>query len=71
MCKELTVGQLRNALKNVPDDVPVVLSSDTGVDQGMGKVIVLSAHYCHYEEYNIREFSIYANDIIEEDEEYE
>ena len=53
-------------LYNVPDDVPVVLSSDTGVDQGMGEIVVLSAHYYNYPRSNIREFAIYANDMGDE-----
>lgn len=66
MNDRLTAGELRKALENVPDDVPVVLSSDTGVDQGMGEIIVLSAHYYNYPQHNIREFSIYANDMGDE-----
>lgn len=59
---------ITSSFKNVPDDVPVVLSSDTGVDQGEGEIVVLSAHYCNYPHGNIREFSIYANDIYNEEE---
>jgi len=66
MYNGLTAGELKKALCGVPDDVPVVLSSDTGVDQGMGEVVVLSAHYYNYPQHNIREFSIYANDMGDE-----
>ena len=66
MDKRLTVGELRKALENVPDDVPVVLSSDTGVDQGLGEIVVLTAHYYNYPQSNIREFAIYANDMGDE-----
>lgn len=66
MNNRLTAGALRQALKNVPDEVPVVLSSDTGVDQGIGEVVVLGAHYYNYPEYNICEFAIYANDTGDE-----
>lgn len=38
--QELTVRDLRHALVGVPDDLPVRLSSDTGVDQGMGDIII-------------------------------
>lgn len=70
MHKCLTAGELKRALYDVPDDVPVVLSSDTGVDQGMGEVVVLSAHYYNYPRSNIREFSIYANDMGDSDEDW-
>ena len=58
--KELTVRDLRQALKGVPDDIPVRLDSDSGVDQGLGEIIVESARRVTYgsEDY----FSIYAND---------
>ena len=32
--KSLTVGELKEALENVPNDTIVELTSDTGVDQG-------------------------------------
>ena len=41
--KELTVRDLRQALKGVPDDIPVRLDSDSGVDQGLGEIIIESA----------------------------
>ncbi len=33
MSKKLTVGDLKKALENVPEDLEVKLSSDSGVDQ--------------------------------------
>lgn len=58
--KPLTVGELRKALDGVPDDLEVRISSDTGVDQGEGEIIVerafpVSADY----------FAIYANDTVD------
>lgn len=65
--RALTVGELKEALKDVPNDLEVRLLSDTGVDQGEGEIIVESAKRVSYgtEEY----FSIYANDSDLEDEE--
>lgn len=67
--KELTVKELREALKGVPDDLPVRLSSDTGVDQGEGDIIIESANRvkCGDMEY----FDIYANDIVDDEEDCE
>ena len=64
--KELTVRDLRRALEGVPDDIPVRLESDSGVDQGLGEIIVESARRVVYgsEEY----FSIYANDHADSEE---
>lgn len=33
MIKILTVGELKRRLENVPDELPVKIISDTGVDQ--------------------------------------
>ena len=63
MVKELTVGDLRRAIDGVADDVPVILSSDTGVDQGYGDIIISDAKYIEYN--NIRYLSIQADDIDE------
>lgn len=41
--KELTVRDLRHALIGVPDDILVRLDSDSGVDQGLGEIIIESA----------------------------
>ena len=76
MIVELNAGSLRKALDGVPDDVPVRLSSDTGVDQGEGTIIVENASYVHYGPTKdngrqaIEHFDIYANDVdCNEDEE--
>ena len=81
MAKDLTVGELKKALEGVPDSLEVRLSSDTGVDQGIGRIIIESARRVQY---NLPEgkrfedgstgvdyFDIYANDIedFEESEE--
>ena len=62
---------------SVPDDLEVRLSSDTGVDQGMGEIIVEFARRVNYSlpegqhfedgSTEVDYFEIYANDI-EEDE---
>lgn len=64
--QELTVKELRDALEGVPDDLPVRLKSDSGVDQGLGEIIVESARRVAYgsEDY----FSIYANDHADPEE---
>ena len=64
--KELTVRDLRRAMEGVPDDIPVRLESDSGVDQGLGEIIVESAQRVTYgsEDY----FSIYANDHADPEE---
>lgn len=63
--KELTVKELREALEGVPDDLPVKLSSDTGVDQGIGEIIIEEAYRrkCGNKEY----FDIYANDCLDDE----
>jgi hypothetical protein len=68
--KELTVGELKKALKGVPDDIPVKLSSDTGVDQGEGRIIIESARRVNYKTQcgEVDYFDIYANDCDDEDE---
>ena len=75
----LTVGELKKALENVPDDLEVRLSSDTGVDQSEdGEIIVESAKRVTYKLPNGQKFddgtdgedyfSIYCNDVYDEDE---
>lgn len=74
MQKSLTVGELRKALEGVSDEVEVRLSSDTGVDQGEGEIIVESAPHVKYNMSNgtpVEHFDIYANDHDEEDYEDE
>lgn len=75
MSKKLTVGELRKALENVPDDLEIRLSSDSGVDQGgeVGdEIIVEDAYRVKYElpngerfsdtgETGVDYFTIYAN----------
>lgn len=63
MKKALTVGELKKALEGVPDNLEVVLSSDSGVDQGEGQIIVESARRVKYG--NVDYFDIYANDTGE------
>lgn len=68
----LTVGQLRKALEGVPDELEVKLSSDSGVDQGMGTIVVEDAYRTKYDLPEGRKFedgttgvdyfTIYAND---------
>lgn len=73
--KNLTVGELKEALKDVPNDVIVRLTSDTGVDQGQcgGKIVIEDAYYTHYTvedayyddtvgEYIVNSFDIYVNE---------
>lgn len=73
MCKELTVVELKKALEGVPDDIPVKLSSDTGVDQGEGRIIIESARRVNYKTQcgEVDYFDIYANDCNDEDEDEE
>ena len=65
MKKVLTVGELRKALAGVPDELEVQLSSDTGVDQGEGEIVVEEARRVQYK--NTDYFEIYANDTWGED----
>lgn len=75
--KCLTVGELRKALDGVPDDLEVQLSSDTGVDQGDGEIVIENAFRVKYElpdgekfedgSTGVDYFSIYANDIDSDD----
>lgn len=62
--KKLTVGELKEALKDVSDDVEIELMSDTGVDQCEDSdyaVIVEEAYMGN------NEFVIYANYRKEEE----
>lgn len=75
--KVLTVGELRKAIEGVPDSLEVRLSSDTGVDQGIGRIVIESAKRVKYDLPNGKTFSdgktgvdyfdIYANDIDPDD----
>lgn len=42
--KKLTVGQLKKALENVPDELEIELESDSGVDDGPEEIVVNEAH---------------------------
>lgn len=59
MSKALTVGELRKALEGVPDEFEVRLGSDSGIDQGLGEIVIESAHHIKGED---GWFEIYAND---------
>ncbi len=74
--KRLTVGKLKEALKDVPDNLLVVLSSDSGVDQPQfgSEIVVEDAYRHHYKlpdgqvfedtgESEVDEFWIYCNEI--------
>lgn len=67
--QELTVRDLRHALVGVPDDLPVRLSSDTGVDQGLGDIIIEMARRVKYGDVDY--FEIYANDHVDDSDEIE
>lgn len=72
MAKKLTVCELKKSLENVPDDLLVELSSDSGVDQGDGKIIIEDAYRVTVksEEKTTEDyFVIYANEIDECEEE--
>ena len=71
MKRNITVGELRKALKNVPDDTEVILVSDTGVDQGEGEIIIESAEYVSYgtTTTKVEYFGIYVNDIVDDEDE--
>ncbi len=71
--KELTVGELRKAIEGAPDNLKVKLSSDTGVDQGEGRIIVESARRINYKTQHgeVDYFEIYANDVDDEEEDEE
>lgn len=71
--RNITVGELRKAIEEVDDSVELRLDSDTGVDQGMGRIVIESAKYTKYAPKgtdNVIEYvSIYANDIEDDDDE--
>lgn len=68
MKQNITVRELRKALEGVPDDLEVMLSSDTGLDQGEGEIIIEMARRVTYgNPYGKADyFQIYANEICEE-----
>lgn len=64
MMEKITVGKLKKALENVPDDLEVELSSDTGVDDGPSEVIVNDARRVKYTsiyDVQVDKFVIYAD----------
>lgn len=76
MKTQLTVGKLKEALKDAPDNLPVILSSDSGVDQPQfgDEIIVEDAYRHHYKlpdgevfedtgENEVDEFWIYCNEV--------
>lgn len=65
MKRPLTVGDLKKSLEGVPDKLEVQLSSDTGVDQGEGEIVIEMARRVQYG--NTDYFEIYANDTCEDD----
>ena len=58
--EELTVGKLKDIIKDIPDDATVELKSDTGVDQGIGKIVIEDA----YHKKSNGNLVIYANDYF-------
>lgn len=59
----LTVGELRKTLEGVPDDLEVILTSDSGVDQGLGEIVIETARYIKPSTAEEKGwFEIYAND---------
>lgn len=82
--EELTVGELKEKLKDIPDNLIVKLSSDTGADQSDDenfeiKVIDAWRHHCilsdgkSFEDGSneVDEFYIYANHVELGEEEKE
>lgn len=78
--KELfTVEKLKKSLENVPDNLEVRISSDTGVDQGEGEIVIEDAYRVNYKlpegkhfedgSTSVDYFTIYANDIEEDESE--
>ena len=77
--KALTVGELKKALDGVPDELEVQLSSDTGVDQGMGEIVIEFARRVKYDlpegqkfedtgKTGVDYFEIYANNTGEDED---
>lgn len=70
MAKNFTVGELKKVIADLPDDLELKLSSDTGVDQGEGRIIIENVYRVKYENKygKIDYLSVYTNDIIDDDE---
>lgn len=72
--KRLKVGELKKIIEDVPDELEIKISSDTGVDQGEGEIVVESASRINYNLTNgetVDYFEIYCNDICNDEDEYE
>lgn len=65
MVKSLTVGKLKSVIADLPDDLEVKLSSDTGVDQGIGTIVVENAYRTKYG--TVDHLTIYVNDVDDDD----
>lgn len=78
--KALTVGELKKALEGVPDNLKVILSSDSGVDQSPdeGTIVIEDAYRVKYDlpdgqrfddtgETGVDYFTIYCNDRDEDE----
>ena len=62
--KPLTVKELKEKLKDIPDDLELRLSSDSGVDQDPeGEIVITDAFRCG------DTFDIYCNVDMDADEE--
>ena len=71
MQSNITVGDLRRAIEDVPDDLPVILTSDNGVDCGEDDAVVIEgATRVKYKTLfeDVDYFAIYANFAEKEDE---
>ena len=71
MREVLTVGKLKSVIADLPDDLEVKLSSDTGVDQGQigGRIVVEDACRVKYETAHFKYdyLDIYVNEIEDDD----
>lgn len=70
MKERLTVGQLKKALKDIPDDLEVYLSSDSGVDQcDNGEIVIEEAKRItlDFGATYIDRFDIYCNIVSDEE----
>lgn len=70
MKERMTVGQLKEALKDVPDDLEIYLSSDSGVDQcDDGEIVIEKAERITHDfgATYIDRFDIYCNVVSYEE----
>ena len=63
---EMTTGQLKETLKDLPDDLEIRLSSETGVDQGEGTIMIDGWYRvtCGNEDY----FAVQANEYMDSEQ---